>query len=166
MVTLSDANIALPPAVTTFAGKMHKPGFADGDSGEAQFRNPTDVAVSQMHNSKWGITVYVLDSGNNAIRQIKVESGKKWVVTTLVGGPSSSHFHSPLAMTFLAPCDNACASESVTNNHQMLLVMDTQSHTMRMVSIGFKTVVILAGAADKPGSADGSGQTARFKFPR
>lgn len=61
--------------VTTFAGKGHETGAADGPAAEARFNQPRAVAVAQDG------TAYVADNGNAAIRQI-TPSG---VVTTIAG---------------------------------------------------------------------------------
>jgi len=60
--------------VTTFAGKYSENGaYADGDAQTALFNEPSYIYVS-------GSTIYVVDSGNHAIR--KIEDGK---VTTVAG---------------------------------------------------------------------------------
>lgn len=52
-------------------------GYVDGDVAKAVFHHPTDVAINSAG------TIFVVDSGNHAIRQIS--NGK---VTTIVGGKS------------------------------------------------------------------------------
>jgi sugar lactone lactonase YvrE len=62
--------------VTTLAGTAGQGGSADGTGGAAQFINPIGVAADGNGN------VYVVDSGNDTIREIVASSG---VVTTLAG---------------------------------------------------------------------------------
>jgi YD repeat-containing protein len=50
-------------AVTTIAGTGHG-GFVDGSAGVAEFKNPSGIAVDD------GGSVYIADTGNNAIRKI------------------------------------------------------------------------------------------------
>ncbi|HWS72836.1 MAG TPA: hypothetical protein VN605_12015, partial [Thermoanaerobaculia bacterium] len=67
--------------ITTVAGKGGDAGFS-GDGGaatEAQFREPTGIAVDAVGN------LYIADSGNNRIR--KVDAATK-TITTIAGGGS------------------------------------------------------------------------------
>lgn len=62
------------PVYTAFAGKPKTKGFQDGSRSEALFDHPNSVEII-------GRTLYVADTGNNAIRAINLDSGE---VTTVV----------------------------------------------------------------------------------
>ncbi|GAB3402767.1 gluconolaconase [Massilia agilis] len=68
--------IAPDGSVTTVAGAGH-PGQADGPAGDAAFDTPTAIAVARDG------TLYVADTGNNAIRKI----GKDGTVSTFAAAP-------------------------------------------------------------------------------
>lgn len=61
--------------VVTLAGAYNQPGYRDGKGDQARFKFPVDLAVDQDG------TIYVVDGGNNCIRQITPDG----TVTTLAG---------------------------------------------------------------------------------
>jgi sugar lactone lactonase YvrE len=65
--------------VSTLAGTLNATGYLDGYGSQAQFNQPTGIAVDASNN------LYVADSGNNVIRKI-VPYGQ---VTTLAGNPTA-----------------------------------------------------------------------------
>ena len=66
--------------VSTLSGMAGVYGAADGTNTDARFNLPTDLAWDFNGN------LYVLDSGNHAVRLVK-PSGTNWVVTTVAGTP-------------------------------------------------------------------------------
>ena len=73
--------------VTTFAGKYSEVGgYQDGIAKEAQFNEPSDLAVDSLG------TVYVVDSGNQLVRKIK-----DGVVSTVAGVSSNDIPNTPYA---------------------------------------------------------------------
>ncbi|HTB34331.1 MAG TPA: hypothetical protein VK842_05675, partial [bacterium] len=54
------------------------PGFKDGNSNQAEFSAPSSILLSQDHK-----TLYVSDSGNNALRAVHLDDACR--VTTLCG---------------------------------------------------------------------------------
>lgn len=68
--------------VTTVAGLAGVFGDSDGTNCASRFFEPEGIAVGS------GDTLYVADSGNDAIRQVTPE-GTNWVVTTIAGWPGS-----------------------------------------------------------------------------
>ena len=137
-------------AVTTLAGLAGQPGSADGTGAAARFGNPTGIAVDGAGN------VYVADTGNVTIR--KVTPGG--VVSTLAGlaGYFGTADGTGSAARFLRPW--GVAVDSLGN----VYVADTDNCTVRKITPA-GAVTTLAGLAESPGSADGLGSGARFRYP-
>ena len=106
--------------------------------------------------------LYVGDTDNYTIRKV-TPVGTNWVVTTLVGraGISGSVDGTNSAARLSDP--KGVAVDSTGN----IYVADEENHTIRMVTpVGTNWVVTtLAGSAHNPGSADGTGNAARFADP-
>jgi hypothetical protein len=136
--------------VTTLAGNSGTPGSADGTGTAARFSFPTGVAIDTAGN------VYVADQSNHTIR--KVTAGG--VVTTLAGSPGALGSADGIgaAARFRFPAD--VAVDTAGN----VYVADQSNHTIRKVT-ATGVVTTLAGSPGAPGSADGMGAAARFRFP-
>ncbi|MEI7959212.1 MAG: hypothetical protein WCI40_08895, partial [Verrucomicrobiota bacterium] len=135
--------------VTTLAGSAGKSGNLDGLGSAAKFSGPTGVAVDQSGN------VYVADAGNFTIR--KITPGGK--VTTLAGsaGLQGSVDGTGANTEFYNP--NGVAVDETGN------VYVSDNCTIRKITQA-GVVTTVAGAADGSfGSADGSGNAARFDLP-
>lgn len=153
-VNVSDpAMIVVTPqlAVSTLAGTPGAAGSSDGASAAASFRNPTDLASDGSGN------FYVADSSNHTIRRISAAGA----VTTFAGvaGQSGATDGSSTVARFNTP--SGLAFDAAGN----LYVADGGNHTVRRISAA-GVVTTIAGSAGLPGSADGSGAAARFKYPR
>lgn len=137
--------------VTTLAGQAGYSGSADGTGSAARFLTPLGVAVDAAGN------VYVADAGNDTIRKISPEG----VVTTLAGlaGQSGSSDGTGSEARFWYPTSVTCDGSGTVR------VADTYNHTVRMITPG-GVVTTLAGYAGDPGSRDGTGDGARFDYPR
>ena len=136
--------------VSTLAGQAGGSGGADGVGSAARFFFPQGVAADAAGN------LYVADSGNNTIRRITPAG----VVTTLAGaaGASGADDGTGGAARFNDPGDLTVDS---TGN---VYVVDTDNDAIRKVSpLGAVTTV--AGLPGASGSADGSGELARFNLP-
>ncbi len=144
-----------PPAstagMTMYAGQLGIKGYADGGALRAQFALPNNVAADQYGN------VYVADTGNDAIRKIAADG----TVSTLMGlvkihnNPTHNKNHDD---RFWAPFGIAVdASENV-------YVADTANNVIRKIS-SQGVLTTLAGMVGQPGSADGTGSSARFRNP-
>ncbi|MDP3072015.1 MAG: putative Ig domain-containing protein [Opitutaceae bacterium] len=140
----------LGTTISLFAGQATVPGAFDATGLAARFNNPSAIAVDTSGN------FYIADSGNSIIRKM-TPSG---VVTTLAGlagvrgavdGPAgSARFNSP----------SGVAVDGVGN----VYVSDTFNHTIRVISSG-GNVTTLAGSSGSSGTADGTGDVARFFLP-
>ena len=138
--------------VSTLAGSHGYDGNTDGIGSAARFRSPYGVTVDFSGN------VYVADTSNQAIR--KITSGG--VVSTLAGTSgyfgtgstdgvaNAARFYYPLGLAL----DNA-GNVYVADNH---------NETIRKITSN-GVVSTLAGSAGISGSADGTGNAARFNNP-
>jgi sugar lactone lactonase YvrE len=175
--------------VTTLAGTAGLSGSADGTGAAARFNGLAAVAVDGAGN------VFVADSFNDAIRKITpsgvvttlVSAGHpeglsvdgagnvffadygnstirkitpSGVVTTLAGtaGSSGSADGTGAAARFNGPA--GVAVDRAGN----VFVADDGNNTIRKITPS-GVVTTLAGSADQPGSADGTGAAARFSSP-
>ena len=136
--------------VTTLAGSPGSGGSTDGTGAAARFRNPNGLATDSAGN------VYAADWGNAAIRRVTPAG----VVTTLAGMPGSSGSAdgTGAAAGFNRP--TGVAVDSAGN----VFVADQGNGTIRRIAPG-GVVTTLAGSAGMSGSADGTGNAARFTSP-
>ncbi len=136
--------------VSTVAGLAETPGSADGAGSAARFSEPNGVAVDGSGS------VFVADSGNNAIRQITPNG----VVSTLSGlavhhggadgAGSAAGFYDPSGVT--------------VDGSGIVYVADSFNHAIRKITPA-GSVSTIAGLAGTSGSADGNGSAARFDRP-
>ncbi len=143
--------------VTTIAGYPGYPGWTNGIGEEAEFSGPYSLVVAD------DTTLFVSDTGNNGIRQVKLES-EGWNVTTIAGLLNSTNgstdgegslarFYRPVGI----------ARDGSGN----LFVADQENHTIRLLvpTNGTWLVSTIAGKALQSGTNDGAGLDARFKRP-
>ncbi len=137
--------------VSIFAGATGSFGSADGQGSAARFGYPTAVATGDDGS------VYVADYSNRTIRKITPQG----LVSTLAGSPGQT-----------GSVDGQGNAARFNDMYGIALdhsgnvyVADTGNHTVRKITPG-GLVSTLAGLAGAPGSDDGLGLAARFKFPR
>lgn len=123
--------------VSTAAGNPPRKGAADGFGAAARFFAPAGIATAADN-------IFVADEGNGLIR--KVSPGGAVATFAGMGGE------------FGAPAGIAAVGSD-------LFVTDSRNHTILKVSAG-GSVTTIAGSAGLPGSADGTGASARFNSPR
>ena len=127
--------------VTTLAGSPGVSGSADGTGSAARFNQPAFVTVDVTGN------VYVADTWNATIRKITAAG----VVTTLADGTgSAARFNQPQGVA--------------VDGSGNIYVANTWDHTIRKITAA-GVVTTLAGSAGVAGSADGTGNAARFANP-
>jgi sugar lactone lactonase YvrE len=140
---------------TTLAGPAESPGAIDGQGPEARFNLPFGLAADKAGN------LYVADSGNDTIRKVTADG----LVSTLAGleGSPGSADGQGFAARFgdAAGGPDGVAVDSAGN----MYVADTDNCTIRKVPPG-GLVSTLAGLAGNPGLVDGTGNAARFNYPR
>ncbi len=146
-------SLAGPPlyAWTNFAGLPGAGGASvDGLKAAARFNGLTGVAVDNTGN------LYVADEQNQTIRKVTPAGA----VTTLVGSPGSIGSADGSGPNALFYYPQGVAVDSAGN----VYVADTWNSTIREVSPA-GLVTTLAGSPGASGSADGTGNGARFNRP-
>ncbi|HEY3136892.1 MAG TPA: IPT/TIG domain-containing protein, partial [Blastocatellia bacterium] len=135
--------------VSTLAGLAGTPGFADGPSAQAKFRDPAGIAIGPDDS------IYVADAGNNRIRRVAPDGTVMTVAGDGTAGfadgaGASAHFDNPQGVAVDAS--------------GMIYVADTGNNRIRRIAVD-GSVSTLAGSAT-PGFQDGPGAQARFNAPR
>lgn len=136
--------------VTTFAGPSNsrEAGFRNGALKTARFRDPRAIVVGRDD------TIYVLDSGNHAIRRIR-----DGIVSTLAGSTEGMTDGIGRAAQFHDPRDLAIDGDD------NLYVADRGVGIRRITNNGTVTTLDLAGNKDVCGvSASGSRQSLRLAY--
>ncbi len=136
--------------VTTPAGLAGNRGSIDGTGNSARFDFPNGVAVDGTG------TLFVADTVNNTIRKITPAG----VVSTLAGAAGSLGSADGTGITASFTSPQGIAVDSTGN----VYVADTGNYTIRKITPA-GVVTTLAGLARNPGSADGTGNAARFFQP-
>ncbi|MEZ7973881.1 MAG: Ig-like domain-containing protein, partial [SAR324 cluster bacterium] len=142
--SLQGAELNLSTVVTTFAGSSS--GSTDATGTSASFSSPYGITTD-------GTNLYVVDYGNNRIRQIVISTG---VVTTLAGSSSGSTDATGTSASFNTPLD-------ITTDGTNLYVADYGNHRIRQIVISTGVVTTLAGSSS--GSTDATGTSASFSSP-
>jgi sugar lactone lactonase YvrE len=138
-------------AVTTVAGVAPSIGAGDGTGGAARFHAPGGLVADRAGN------VYVADALNATVRAVAVTSG---AVTTLAGQANTQGSSDGATGLFNTPTDLAW------DGGDNLYVTDSNSQTIRRVSLSSRAISTVAGSPQQIGSSDGTGATARFSYPR
>jgi len=135
-------------AVTTVAGTGSS-GSANGTGTSASFNLPHGITTD-------GTNLYVADMSNHLIRQIVISTG---AVTTVAGtGSSGSANGTGTSASFNNP-------SGITTDGTNLYVADQRNHLIRKIVISTGAVTTVAGTGSS-GSADGTGTSASFNYPR
>lgn len=142
--------------VSTLAGQVTNFGFADGKNLHALFNTPFGMTVDSEG------TLFVVDLGNNAIRQI-TPLGPDWDTLTIANwyGTLGTNDGAGRQATFNFP--NAITVDGAHN----LYVTDQGNNTIRKMTPGSKdwSVSTLGGVPLQRGTNDGVGGQARFSKP-
>ena len=136
--------------LTTLAGTAGPGGSTDGTGGAASFTKPISIACDSSGD------VYVADNQNHTIRRItpagevSTFAGAAGQAGSSDGTGSTARFSRPWGVAF--------------DSNDNLYVADSSNDTVRKITPA-GVVTTLAGAPGQPGSADGTGATARFNLP-
>jgi sugar lactone lactonase YvrE/plastocyanin len=145
--------------VTTFAGTPNAPGFVGGIGAAASF-NGLNMLGSD------GTSLYVPDTGNNAVRKIDVATA---AVTTLAGGSPIENGSADgigAAARFNLPSGLATDGTNLYVTDIGFVDSSAANSTIRRISLANGQVTTLAGTPLVTGSSDGVGAAARFNQPR
>ncbi len=138
------------------AGQTGITGSADGTNEAALFYYPAGITVDQAGD------LYIADSGNNTIRQIK-RVGSDWVSSTIAGrAPQNiSADGTNNAALFTTPFSIA------VDNASNIFTADYDAHAIRQTSqFGTNWVTTtIAGALGNSGNSNGTNNNARFYLP-
>lgn len=136
--------------VSTFAGLAGSHGSTDGTGADARFIYPFGVAVDASGS------VYVTDGYNHTIRRISASG----VVKTLAGTAGKFGYVDGAGIEAQFDGPDGIAADAVGN----LFVADYGNHVIRKITPE-GMVSTFAGLARVPGSTDGMGSEARFRYP-
>jgi sugar lactone lactonase YvrE len=142
--------ISLNGAVTTIAGTAGVQGSQDGNGASASFDYPSAISVDGAGN------VYVADPNVHTIRKIS----PTYQVTTFAGAAGSSGSSDGVGNDARFKTPGGIATDATGN----VYVADSFNHTIRKITPS-RVVSTLAGHAGTFGTSDGTGDTARFKYP-
>ncbi len=148
---LGSAACSVPPMyVSTFAGSTSS-GFANDVGSNAQFRFPFQTAVDAADN------VFVIDAANHRVRRITAAGN----VSTVAGSGAAGYADGYGAS---AQFKTEWSGIAVTADGSILYVGDSLNYRVRRVDVSTGLVTTLAGNGTA-GFADGSGTSARFRYP-
>lgn len=127
-------------------------GYADGTKDVAKFDNPSDLVISKDNQY-----LYVTDTANNRIREVRISDGQ----TRLIAGSgqaaygdgigAAAHFNRPYGIT-------------MDSSGAFLFVADSNNHRIRKVDIATGGTTTLAGSGNN-GFKDAFGIEAFLSFP-
>ncbi|MCE9501246.1 MAG: hypothetical protein K8R21_12235 [Leptospira sp.] len=140
-------------AVTTISGSSGVSGSLDATGLTATFAQPTSTVYD-------GSNLYIADFSNHIFRKMVLSSVS---VTTIAG----------LALTNTPIGQDGTGSAARFNNAQDMIIdgtnmyiVDRANHSIRKMVLATGVVTTIAGLSGTPGTADGSGTTARFNNPQ
>jgi DNA-binding beta-propeller fold protein YncE len=121
-------------------------GLTDGTGGDARFNTPSDLALDEDAGA-----LYVVDTGNRAVRTVDVNTGevKRFPIGPMMGSGFT---------TFDYPTGLALEGGK-------LYVTDYTVHIVAAVDLSTNRASILAGKPRTPGRTDGAGADARLYSP-
>ena len=146
-------------AVTTLAGTVGTPGWADASTGtSAGFAWPTGL-------SRIGTNLYVADTSNSTVRKIDLSTASA-AVSTLAGSLHSYGYNDSTtgaSAVFYLP-------QGITTDGTSLFLTEYFNNDVRRINPATGETTTLAGgnylsSASGVGSTDGTGTAARFNHP-
>jgi sugar lactone lactonase YvrE len=139
-------------AVTRVAGMASSDTYRDGAAGVASLNYPFGLTVTADR------TIYFCENQLHTIRRVLPDGSVETIAGTV--GVAGSTDGAGTTARFNFP------SSIVRDLDGNIYISDTSNHTIRRIAAGTQVVTTFAGAALVPGSTDGVGSAARFRFPR
>eukprot|EP00951_Prasinocladus_malaysianus_P025095 scaffold218997_cov46-Prasinocladus_malaysianus.AAC.1 len=141
-------------SVTTVAGVLGAAGAVDGDASTARLNTPFSIVLTVD-----GLTMYVADFYNHAVRVVDVASG---AISTLTGtlGTSGAVDGLPGAALFNNPI-----SIELSEAEDVVYVSDRANSVIRAVNTTNGNTTTYAGVLSDPGTVDGVYGTNRLYSP-
>jgi hypothetical protein len=137
-------------SVSVFAGTSGSYGRNDGTGAAARFGE----YVFQISYCKYDGNFYIVDSGNNILRQMTTMAEVK----TIAGGIGTGSTNGVGTNALLdSPTGVAC-----NGNNGDIIIAERNNYVLRLVSSPTKTVTLFAGGLGISGFANGMGTYARF----
>ncbi len=126
--------------------------YVDGPAGTASLNYPFGIAVAPDR------TVYFTEQQRHTVRVLRPDGS----VATLAGRENLPGVGNGTGQAALFNLPSGVALDRDGN----LYVADTGNHVIRRLNVSTGAVTSFAGFFENPGSADGNGTAARFRFPR
>lgn len=141
-------------AVSTLSGltgAVGTAGWLDGPGAGALFSGPQGIATD-------GTNLYIADTGNNRIRQVRISDGE---TSTLAGSGAAGSIDAATGIdaTFYGP-------SGITTDGAYLYIADSTNHKIRRVEIASPHGVTTLAGSGSAGSTNGVGSEAAFNGPR
>jgi sugar lactone lactonase YvrE len=142
--------IVIATGVVSVLAGSREASHDNGSAFNAGFRRPQGITTD-------GISLYIADTYNNAIRKITLATG---MVSTFAGipGKAGSYDSKGSEATFFNP-------RGITNDGKSLYVTDSRNHLIRQIDIATGKVSTFAGVDGRVGHEDGIGKMASFNEP-
>ena len=143
--------------ITLFAGTPLSAGFMDGPVLSAKFKSPENIVADSFGN------FYVSDSGNNALRMIKM--GVSPTVSTLCGlGPTGAGYKGDGAPAIQAALNYPVGLALDSSNN--IFIGDAGNERVRRIDAGTGIIDTVAGIGLVGYSGDGAAATkAKLNYP-
>jgi len=139
-------------AVTRVAGLASSDTYRDGAAGVASLNYPFGLTVTADR------TLYFCENQLHTIRRVLPNGSVETIAGTV--GVAGSVNGTGTAARFNFP------SAVVRDQDGNIYISDTSNHTIRRIAVGTQVVTTFAGEPLVPGSTNGVGSAARFRFPR
>jgi sugar lactone lactonase YvrE len=137
--------------ISGLTGGVGTAGWLDGPGTGALFSGPEGIATD-------GTNIYIADTGNNRIRQVKISDGE---TSTLAGSGAIGSVDAAIGTnaTFYGP-------SGITTDGTYLYIADSTNNKIRKVEIAAPHAVTTIAGSGTAGSTNGIGTAASFYGPK
>jgi sugar lactone lactonase YvrE len=137
--------------ISGLTGAVGTVGWQDGSGAGALFSGPQGIVTD-------GTNLYIADTGNNRIRQVRISDGE---TSTLAGSGATGSIDAEIGInaTFYGP-------SGITTDGTYLYIADSTNNKIRKVQIDSPHAVTTIAGTGVAGSTDGVGTAAAFYGPK